>query len=229
MDTLLVSALSALWLGIITSISPCPLAANIAAVSYLSQKVENSKTIYLYSALYTIGRIAAYLAIGALIVYSILSLPKISQFLQKYLNQILGPLLMIAGLILLDMIKINFKGFESHDKVKNITDRFGSFGAFALGFLFALSFCPISAGIYFGSLIPLSVELQSTFMMPLSYGIGTAFPVILFAILIAKSSRLVSRWFSRINKIQLIARKITGGLFILVGIYYSLLYIFKVI
>ncbi|MFH1406482.1 MAG: aromatic aminobenezylarsenical efflux permease ArsG family transporter [Candidatus Omnitrophota bacterium] len=216
--------LTALWLGILTSMSPCPLATNIAAVSFLSRKITHPKTVLLSGVAYTIGRMSAYAIVGFLIVKSLLSVPIAANFLQRYMNKALGPILIIAGLFLLDMLKLNIPSLAISEKHQRKMAGSGIFGACILGFMFALSFCPISAALFFGSLIPLAVDNKAGLILPFIYGIGTGLPVLIFAVAIALGAASLNLWFRRISKLEIYARKITGLIFIAVGIYYILAY-----
>jgi cytochrome c biogenesis protein CcdA len=223
---MLLALLSALWLGILTSISPCPLATNVAAVSFIGKNITCPYKTVFSGLLYTFGRMLSYVLLGIIIVTGLLSIPSIAEFLQHYLNIILGPLLIIIGIILLEIIKINFSAGISHmglqDKVKN----FGLIGALLLGIIFALSFCPISAALFFGSLISMSVEHNSKILFPLVYGIGTGLPVVIFAIIIAFSVNSVGKAYNVLVKFEFWMRKITGTIFILAGIYFIATHIF---
>lgn len=227
MDGYLWGAASALWLGILTSISPCPLATNVVAISYIGKRVGDTRLVFLSGALYVAGRMLTYLGLGIVLVAGLLSIPELSQFLQKYINIFLGPILILTGIILLGVIRFSTRGRGLGDRMQNRVDRYGVWGAVLLGLLFALSFCPVSAALFFGSLTPLAVKYNSRFLFPLLYGLGTGLPVILFAFVIAFSTQTVGRLFNRLTQIELWARRITGVIFILVGIYYSLIYIFN--
>ncbi len=226
MDSYLFAAVSAVWLGILTSISPCPLATNIAAISYIGKRVSDTRMVLLSGMLYILGRMFAYMALGILIIASVLSVPKLSFLLQNNLNKILGPVLILAGLFLLGILKIGISGPGIGEKIQERSRTWGFWGALLLGAPFALSFCPISAALFFGSLIPLSLKHESRIFLPLLYGIGTGLPVFIFAVLIALGARFIGKVFNRLTIIELWARRITGAVFILVGIYYSLIYIF---
>lgn len=202
---------TALWLGILTSISPCPLATNIAAISYISKKIDRHSLVFWSGMFYTFGRTLTYTALGMLLVASLLSISELSFFLQTNMNKILGPVLIIAGMFLLDLIHMNFGGKGWGDSIKEKTQDWGVWGAGVLGILFALSFCPVSAALFFGSLIPLAIKFES----------GLAIPVVVFALLLGVGIHSVSKWFNKITKIELWARRITGTIFILVGLYYS--------
>jgi cytochrome c biogenesis protein CcdA len=229
MNEFMIGMGTALWLGILTSISPCPLATNIAAISYIGRKVGNSRQIFLTGLLYTIGRTVAYLGLAFVLVASVLSMPQISLFLQKYMSLALGPILIIVGMFLLRLIEMDISGQGMSEKLKKRIDAMGIWGALLLGIVFALSFCPTSAALYFGSLIPLSLKVNSSIALPVIYGIGTALPVMIFAVLLAISAQSVGKAYNILAKIEWWARIITGWIFILVGIYFSLKYAFGVL
>jgi len=211
---------SALWLGILTSISPCPLATNIAAVSFLSKKINHPRLVLQSSIAYTVGRMLTYAVLGAVIITSLASIPAIANFLQKYMNKILGPALLIVGLFLLDIIKINIPSFSVSHRKQTALAESGIRGSFTLGAIFALSFCPIAAALFFGSLIPLALKSSYGIVLPFFYGIGTGIPVIVFALGITMGVTSFSKWFRKVAVLELYTRKITGIIFILVGIYF---------
>lgn len=225
MDGFWPGILSALWLGILTSISPCPLASNIAAVSFLSKKIAHPAFVFISGLAYTLGRMASYAALGWIIINSLLSVPQAAQFLQKYMGKVLGPILIITGLFLLEVFTMRLPGVSLSEKHHNKLVEAGTPGAFLLGFIFALAFCPISAALFFGSLIPLALNSRAGGLLPFIYGIGTGLPVLLFAVAIALGVSSLSHWFQRITKIEYYTRRITGAIFILTGIYYTGVYI----
>jgi len=212
--------LTALWFGILTSISPCPLATNIAAVSYLSRRIEHPAAVMRSGLAYTLGRMVAYSLLGAVIIYSLAGIPAVANFFQEYMNRLLGPILILVGLFLLDVINLNFSGVSLSDEKQKRLAGAGTAGSFALGFIFALSFCPISAALFFGSLIPLALNNPSGIVFPFIFGIGTALPVLAFAAALALGVKSVSVWFTRISGIERYMRKVTGIIFIGAGIYY---------
>lgn len=221
MTEVFLSFASALWLGILTSISPCPLASNVAAVSFLSKKITRPALVFISGLAYTLGRMVSYAILGWIIINSLLSVPQAARFLQKYMSKALCPLLIFTGLILLEIITIRLPELPFSQKHYNKLAESGAPGAFLLGFIFALAFCPISAALYFGSLIPLAINSKSGIILPFVYGIGTGLPVIIFAIAIALGVTSLSRWFHKITKLEYYTRRITGVIFILVGLYYS--------
>jgi len=229
MGELSIGMVSALWLGILTSISPCPLATNIAAISYIGRRVGNPRQVFLTGMLYTAGRMLTYLALGFLLVASVMSIPQVSMFLQKHMHVLLGPILILVGMVLLGLLSVPLPNAGGGGKVQKHADAWGIWGALLLGVVFALSFCPVSAALFFGSLIPLSVQVNSSIAIPSLYGLGTALPVIVFAVLLAVSAKSVGKAFNVLTKIEWWARMATGGIFLAVGLFFSLRYIFGVI
>jgi len=225
MESLAVAAVSALWLGILTSISPCPLATNIAAVSYIGKRVDSPRHALWTGLLYVLGRLVTYVAVGAIVTAGLLSIPGISNFLQKYMNTLLGPILILVGLVLLGWLPLNIPGLTASEKMQERASRGGAWGACVLGAFFALSFCPVSAALFFGSLVPLSVQHHSYLLLPSLYGIGTGLPVLAFGIVIAISTQSVAKLFRRLTEVERWVRIITAAIFILIGVYYILTYV----
>ena len=220
---------SAIWLGILTSVSPCPLASNIAAVSFISRRITQRNTVFLSGILYTLGRSLTYIVLGVLIVKTLVDVPILSDFLQRYINKILGIVLILVGMVMLDLLRVPLSfPSVSENVAKKLTEK-GTFGSLPLGILFALAFCPVSAALFFGGLIPIAIKAQSGIGVPLIYGIGTGLPVLLFAILVSTGAELVNRVYHRITRLELYTKRVTGIVFIVVGIYYVLSHIFGLI
>lgn len=207
---------AALWLGILTSISPCPLTTNIAAISYVGRRVEKTRWVFAAGLLYTVGRSLAYLAVGILVTKGLLSIPGVSNFLQKYMSLLIGPILLAVGILLLEIFKFAFGGGIGAGLQARV-DKMGIWGAGLLGLLFALAFCPTSAGLFFGGLIPLAVKNNSAVILPILYGVGTALPVIGFSLLIAFGAHLVGAVFNRVTVIEIWVRRITAVVMIMTG------------
>lgn len=228
METLL-AGLSAFWIGVMTSIGPCPLATNIAAITYISKQIKNKKLILLTGILYTTGRSFAYITLSFLIIKSILAIPGLSNSLQNHMYKILGPLLVVIGMFLLELIYFPLPLFLDGIYLQKLFRKMSIWGAFPLGIIFALSFCPVSAALFFGSLIPLSIKFSSSFFLPAIYGIGTGAPVLFFAILITYSANYIGKSFKKIEIFEYWFRMISGVIFILIGIYLTLANIFTII
>ena len=226
MDNFLLITASVFWLGILTAISPCPLATNIAAISFISKKISKPSLVFLSGVFYTIGRTLAYILVGILIVKSFMESQQLALALQHKMNLILGPLLIVTGLVLFDFIKINFSGFGGVEKLQNFVADKGLFGSLLLGFIFALSFCPVSTAIFFGSLIPLALAKESSIFLPAVYGVATGLPVLFLASVLAFGTNKIALIYNKLSAFENITRKITGGVFILVGFYFVVIYIF---
>jgi cytochrome c biogenesis protein CcdA len=228
MSELILAFASAFWLGVLTSISPCPLATNVAAMSFVGRRVGNPRMVFWAGSLYTAGRALTYGLLGVVLVLSLLSAPALSNALQKYMNLALGPLMILVGMVLLEMISFSMGSGGMGDNFRHRIEKMGFWGAGLLGIVFALSFCPTSAALFFGSLIPLALQQESGLALPTVYGIATGLPVLLFAVLIAMGASKVAKAYDRIVAFEHWARKITGAIFILVGLYYSLTLVFGV-
>lgn len=228
-DAIFLGAASALWLGVLTSISPCPLATNVAAVSFIGKQFSSAPRVALSGLFYVLGRMLAYLVLGTVLVAGLLAAPQLSAFLQKSMNKFLGPILILVGMVLLDLFRFRLAGASLGANLQERAGKGGVLGAGLLGFLFALSFCPVSAALFFGSLIPLSVQHGSAIVFPLVFGVGTGLPVIVFALMIALGAKSIGSLFEKVTRVELWARRITGVVFIAAGIYYTLVYIFEVL
>jgi cytochrome c-type biogenesis protein len=218
---------SAFWFGILTSISPCPLATNIAAISFIGRKSSSVKASAIAGGLYSLGRMTAYTLLGLLIVTGLLAIPSLSFFLQKYINMLLGPLLIIVGMFLVELIQVTSKGIKHLEKLQNRAKNCGILSSFLLGILFALAFCPISAALFFGSLIPISIKLDAPIIPSATYGLATGLPVLLIGIFFAIGSKSIGTLFNKITTFEKWTRLTTGILIILIGVYLSLKNIFN--
>jgi cytochrome c biogenesis protein CcdA len=216
------AVLTAIWLGILTSISPCPLATNIAAISYVGRHLGRPRTTLAAGLLYTMGRALTYAVLGGAVVWGLMSMVDVAGFLQGTFHRLLGPLLIVAGLLLLGLVRLSLPGRGVSEGLTRRVERLGPWGAGLLGILFALSFCPVSAALFFGTLIPLATDRGSPLLLPLLYGLGTALPVVGFAILIAVGTNRLAVALDRLQSFELVARRLTAAVFILVGIYETL-------
>ena len=228
MQEFVLGILSALWLGILTSLGPCSMATNIAAISFIDRRIGRTRMVFWTGLLYTLGRMLVYIVLGILFVTTALSVPQVSYLLQKYMNRLLGPVLIIVGMILLELISFNVSGSGVSEKMQKRVESFGICGAGLLGIIFAMSFCPVSAALFFGSLIPLSIKYGSGFILPALYGLGTGLPVFVFAVLLAFGAKSIGKAFNRLTRLEWWIRRATGVIFILIGFYYCLAYIFGV-
>ncbi len=229
MESYIIGIATALWLGILTSLSPCPLATNIAAVSYIGKQVADIRRVMISGLFYSIGRMLTYLGVSAIVVTGVVSIPSISLFLQRYMIMIVGPVLILAGMFLLELIGRGLTGPNMNSMAQNFSGKGGVWEAGLLGVIFSLSFCPISAALFFGSLIPLAINRESVILLPSLYGIGTGLPVLAFAVLVAFSAKSVGVLFNALTVFEYWARRLTGVIFIVVGLYLSLKYVFNIL
>ncbi len=211
--------LSALWLGLLTSVSPCPLATNVAAVSFVSRRFSNHTAVLSAGVLYTLGRVFTYTLLGAFLVTGLINASRISFFLQFSIGKFLGPAMILVGMVVLDLIRIPLPKGRWLSRMEERAGRWGQPGSVVLGILFAIMFCPVSAALFFGGLIPLAVEQKSSFLLPTLYGIGTGLPVALFAVFFAVGLKRVGRIVHRMASVEIWARRATGVIFILIGLY----------
>jgi len=220
---------SALWLGVLTAISPCPLATNIAAISFIGRQGSHRKAVLASGLCYTLGRTAAYWMLGIVIMTGLLATARVSQLLQKYMNEILGPILILLGMVLLGWIGSGLSINLAGQSVQNRAEKGGLLWSVILGFLFALSFCPVSAGLFFAGLIPLCVQHNSRLVLPMFYGVGTALPVLVFALLLAFAAASVGKAFNKLTVVERWIRILAGVLFVLAGLYYCLTHVYGVL
>ncbi len=221
MGTSNIAIVAAFFIGLMTALSPCPLATNITAVAYASKKISNSKHTIMVGFLYTLGRMFSYTLLASLIVWFGVSSQNISFFLQKYGDKVLGPLLLIIGVVMLDIIKLSFlKGSDKLNKLKeNLANR-GYIGSFILGVIFALAFCPFSAVLFFGMLIPIAINAGDGLIIPAVFAFATGLPVIIFSFILVYSVSKLSTILDRVQTFEKWLRRIVGVIFVIVGIYY---------
>ncbi len=217
-------ALTAFILGLLTAISPCPLATNIAAIGFIGKNIEDRKAIFNRGIYYTVGRILAYTMLGIILI-SILkegaSMFGIQKAVSKWGELLIGPVLLIIGLFMLFGDKINFPkfGFDGGENGERLAGK-GSWGALLLGVLFAMAFCPSSGIFYFGMLIPMSVTASAGWLFPVLFAIATSLPVLVVAWILAFSVEKVGKVYGKIQTVQRWLNIIVGAIFLLVGIYY---------
>lgn len=217
--------LSAWALGVLTTISPCPLATNITATAYIARTLEGKRKVLLSGLLYTLGLAFTYTTI-AMIISMGASKFHVAKFFQGNGEKFLGPIMIVIGLIMLNVIKLKFLGKSSlKEKVGDKFKDKGLLGSFLLGVLFAMAFCPYSGAMYFGMLVPMTIESEMGITLPLFFAIGAGSLVLFFTFVIAFSFEKLGVYFNRITKIEKVMRFIAASLFILTGLYYILIYL----
>ncbi len=214
-------ALSAFLLGILTAISPCPLATNITAIAYISKEINNTKKIILSGLTYTLGRAITYTLLAVLLFFGLSSF-EMSRLFQGWGNKILGPILIFIGLVMFGIIKIKTGNQNQRlEKIKTWLAQKGYLGSMLLGGFFALAFCPYSAVLFFGALMPIVLKSNGGLLLPIVFALGTGLPVIVFAILIAYSLQKMGKVFKVLTELEKWIRFAIALIFILIGIYYS--------
>jgi len=219
-DTYNIPVLTAFLIGVLTSISPCPLATNITAIAYISKDIKTPRHILLNGLFYTLGRGISYTLLAILIYFGLSSF-QISRIFQGWGDKVLGIVLIVIGLMMFGVIKINLPGkSERLEQLKEKIASKGFLGALLLGVIFALAFCPYSGVLFFGVLIPLVLKSTESLLLPPLFALGTGLPVILFSFVIAFSVKHLSQAFSVVSKVEKVMRFIVASTFVLVGIYY---------
>lgn len=219
-----IALLSAFLLGLITAISPCPLATNITATAYISKNIQNPKKVFWSGVIYTLGRATSYSVIGLILFFGA-SKFQVAKLFSQYGERLLGPILLIVGLIMLNVIKLNFLGKSNFQE--KFSEQFkdkGYLGSYLLGVIFALAFCPYSGALFFGVLVPMTIADASGLYLPLVFAIGTGLPVIFFAYILAFSVGKMSSYFNKVQRFEKIMRYVIGGVFIIVGLYYIIMF-----
>lgn len=212
--------LTAFLLGLMTAISPCPLATNITATAYLSRDIADKRRVMLNGLFYTLGRMFSYTSIGVILYFGA-SQFKIARFLQNIGGIWLGIALVVIGVLMLDIIKFNFIGVgKMTSKLEGKERKKTYWNAFLMGVLFALAFCPYSGVLYFGVLIPMTIASPSGLLLPPVFAIATGLPVIIIAYLLAYSISNIGKFYSNMQSFQKWFKRIVAGIFIIVGIYY---------
>ena len=211
---------SAFVLGVLTSISPCPLATNITAVAYISREIKTPRYTLLSGLFYTLGRGISYTALAVLIYFGLSSF-QVSRIFQGWGDKVLGPILIVLGLVMFGVIKVDTKlGGRTFEALKTRLADKGHLGALALGSLFAFALCPYSGVMFFGVLIPLIMKTPGGLILPPIFAIGTGLPVLVFSLIIAFSARAVGRAFQAVQKTEKWLRYGVSATFILAGVYY---------
>lgn len=213
------SVVTAIILGLMTAISPCPLATNISAIGFIGRDLENRRIVFIKGVVYTLGRAFSYTAL-ALILFFGVSQMHISSIFQGWGEKVLGPLMVLIGLLMLDIIKIKFVSLGSISQKMQERSGNGLWGAFFLGVVFALAFCPYSGVIYFAMLMPITLSSTGGLVLPILFAIATGIPVIIFAWFLAYAMSNVGSMYNNIKKFELWFRRVIAVLFIGIGLYF---------
>lgn len=215
--------LTAFLLGLLTALSPCPLATNIAAIGFIGKDMEDRKRVFRNGLLYTLGRILSYTLLGVVLILVLRegsSMFGIQKAIGTWGEWLLGPLLLVIGLFMLFGDRLNLPQFGFNGNAEGLA-RKGGWGALLIGILFALAFCPTSGVFYFGMLIPLSATTPAGYLLPVVFAVATALPVLAVAWILAFSVQQMGRFYGRMRTVQRWMNLLVGVLFVVIGIYYS--------
>lgn len=215
--------ISAFVLGLMTAISPCPLATNITAIAYIGKDIDDKKRVFLNGLIYTLGRAISYTAIGLIFFFGA-SQFKLLSFFQQWGEKLLGPVLILIGLLMFGVLKININGVNNIIQKYSRNRKVSFWSVLIIGILFALAFCPYSGVLFFGLLIPITIASAKGLYLPVIYAFATGLPVIIFAYLLAFTVSGVGKFYNSIQKIEKWFRYMVAAIFSGVGIYYSLIY-----
>lgn len=222
LDSSTIPILTAFLLGLLTAVSPCPLATNIAAIGFISKDIENRRRIFRNGLLYTLGRIIAYTTLSVILILILKtgsSLFGIQKFIGKYGELILGPSLLLIGLFMLFGNRLKLSSFGFNGNSEKLTSK-GGWGALLLGMLFAMAFCPTSGVFYFGILIPMSATTTAGYLLPVLFAVASALPVLIVAWTLAFCVQHIGRFYGKMQTIQKWLNWIIGGVFMAIGVYY---------
>ncbi len=223
LDNSQIAVVTAFLLGLLTAVSPCPLATNITAIGFISKGISQQKRVLWNGLLYTLGRALAYSVLGAVLIFILrkgADVFDLQMGISQWGEKILGPALVAIGLLMLlsEFISLGGKfGFQGNSWSERLS---GPLGSFVLGVLFALAFCPTSGLLYFGMLIPMSVTATAGYLLPVVYALATAFPVLVMAFILAYSVQSLGRFMGRMAAFQKWFNRLVAILFVAVGIYY---------
>lgn len=228
LDSSTTPALTAFLLGLLTAVAPCPMATNIAAIGFIGKDIESRSRIFYKGLLYTLGRVIAYTLLGIILIMIFKegsSLFGIQKFIGKYGELILGPALLLIGLFMLFGNKLKLPSFGFKGNGEGLA-RKGGWGAFLLGVLFAMAFCPTSGVFYFGMLIPMSATTAAGYLLPILFAVATALPVLIVAWILAFSVQHIGSFYGKIQTVQKWLNRIVGGVFTIIGVYYCVMMYF---
>ena len=218
-----VPVLTAFLLGLLTAVSPCPLATNITAIGFISKDIESKDRSFLLGILYTIGRMVAYSLLGALLIWMLrrgIDTFDLQSKVSQWGEMLLSPVLIVMGLVMLFGDRLPLSGFGLNASEKSGRLR-GAWGSLLLGILFAMAFCPTSGLFYFGMLIPMSASATGGYALPAVYALATGLPVVIVAWIIAYSIGNIAGFYKKMQVFQKWLNRMVAVLFIIVGIYYA--------
>ncbi|MGN0867048.1 MAG: aromatic aminobenezylarsenical efflux permease ArsG family transporter [Oligosphaeraceae bacterium] len=211
--------LLAFWLGLLCAVSPCPLATNLAATGYLAKECGRPRLVFLSGWLYLLGRLSAYVAVGLLLASGLAAIPAAAHALQKFMPLLMGPLLVLAAMFLLELLSLPWPRGNPQAQLPPPATKSPLLGAYLLGLLFALAFCPTSAALFFGQILPLTLSTGHPLLPPVAFGLGTSLPVLAAALLLAAGVQGAGRLLQKATCAEVWLKRATGLFFLLTGLW----------
>ncbi len=203
--------------GVLTTINPCPLTTTIASIGFLSGYGQKTNRMTVVVLLFLLGFLASYFALAILLSSGLIAIGDVSRGLQQYFSVIIGPVLILAGMFQTKLIRIRFRSYTEKAMTWVTKRKWSGLEAFPMGALIALGFCPTTAAIFFGVLIPLAIQYGQPVFFPLLYALGAVLPLAVISYLIVAGVRAGN------NKTWQKILPVAGGwVLILAGIYISL-------
>ncbi|MGH0827774.1 sulfite exporter TauE/SafE family protein [Bacillus pretiosus] len=209
--------LFAFLLGIVGTLAPCQLTGNISAITLYGNQSLQKGHAWKHILLFILGKIIAFTTLGLFVWFLGKEIQQILTLYFPWLRKIIGPLLILMGVMLAGIIKgRNFFPIKFIRKQNEV-------GSCLLGFFFSLAFCPTMFVLFFGTLIPLSFSYNYGYLFPTFFSIGTALPIVVLMFIIFYLG-LNGALLKKSRKIGKIIQLITGVLLILIGLYDTTLY-----
>ena len=222
MQTVL-AVLSASWLGLLCAVSPCPLAANVAAVGIIARNAANPRHVAWNALAYALGRVIAYVAIAAALVAGLASAPTLSHTLQKHMSVLVGPILIVIGAILFDLVPLpSLPPSGRFAKLRTRLSAGGPIGTFSFGVVLTLAFCPSSAALFFGGLIPLAVERNAPVLLSVVFGVAAVIPVVVIAFTVSFASKRTATMLDALATFERWSKRVTAAISLAVGLYLTI-------
>ncbi|MCK1998340.1 sulfite exporter TauE/SafE family protein [Psychrobacillus psychrodurans] len=211
----------ALLLGLIGAVAPCQLTGNMSAITFYGNRTVQMKSNW--------GEIVSFIA-GKVVVFSLIGMlawmfgqsfeTKMTEYFPIF-RQLIGPLMIVTGLVLIGILKLVFLNRLSTYIPMVLKE--GKFGSFMLGASFSLAFCPTMFVLFFVWLMPTVVSTSYGFILPAAFGIATSIPLILLFVFIwlFDAKRLIMK---NSMKIGGIIQKIAGVILIIIGVFDTITY-----
>jgi len=218
LDSSQYSFITAIILGLMTAISPCPLATNISAIGFIGKDISDKRAVFLKGLVYTAGRAISYTLL-AIVLYLGADQMDITNLFQGWGEKVLGPMLILIGLFMIDVIKLKLPGFSTLSQKLGDRSRSSYWSTLLLGVVFALAFCPYSGVIYFAMLIPITITSAGGLYLPLLFAAATGIPVIIFAWILAYAVGNVGKMYNKIKIFEYWFRRVVAVVFIAAGVY----------